>query len=62
MKNIYQRHELEAYIGSENLGDFDIDAIEAEATEIDYRTGNRIWKEDVDLAEICGAHDMKAER
>ena len=59
MRNIYQKHELEAFIGKENLGDFDIEAIEAEATEIDYSTGNRVWKEGVDLAEVCAKHDME---
>lgn len=62
MGSIYQRYELEAFVGSENMGDFDIDAIEAEATEIDYGTGNRVWRDGIDLAEICEAHDFRAER
>lgn len=59
MGSIYQRHELEAFIGIENLGGFDIEAIEAEATEIDYGTGNRVWREGIDLAEVCARHDIE---
>lgn len=61
MANIYERYELEAFIGSENIDDFDVDAIEAEATEIDYATGNRAWKDGIDLNEICGRHDVSAQ-
>lgn len=57
MTNLYERYELEAYIGSENLKDFDIDAIEDEATEIDYGTGNRVWRDGIDLNAICAAHE-----
>lgn len=58
MANIYERYELEAFIGSESVGNFDVDAIEAEATEIDYGTGNRVWKDGIDLDEICAKHDI----
>lgn len=54
-RNLYERYELEAYIG-DDAADFDIDAIEDEATEIDYRDGNRYWKDDIDLAKICEKH------
>lgn len=43
MGSIYQRHELEGFLGEPE--DFDIDAIEEEVTEVDYTTGNRVWKE-----------------
>lgn len=52
-KSNFEMYELEAFIGSENLDDFDIDAIVDEATEVDYRTGNRVWKEGIDLSDIC---------
>ena len=44
MDNIFQMYELEAYLG-DFVGDFDVDAIVAEVTEVDYRTGNRCWKQ-----------------
>ena len=55
-KNLFQEHELEAYLG-EHIGDFDVEAIVDEATEIDYKTGNRYWKDGIDLAEICAKHE-----
>ena len=54
-RKIYQDYELDAYLG-EHAEDFDREAIIDEATEIDYRTGNRYWKEDIDLNEICQRH------
>ena len=59
-RSLYQEHELEAYLG-ENADDFDVEAIVDEATEIDYSTGNRVWKDGIDLAEICGRHDVSAQ-
>lgn len=56
-RNLYQENELEAYLG-ENINDFDVEAIVDEATEIDYKTGDRYWKDDIDLAAICAAHDL----
>lgn len=55
---IFQQYELDAYLGDFS-GDFDVDAILAEATEV-RPDGNRYWKEDVDLAEICERHDLSA--
>lgn len=54
--NLYQEYELEAYLG-EHIEDFDVEAIVDEATEIDYKTGNRYWKDGIDLAEICAKHE-----
>lgn len=47
---------LEAFLGDFSDA-FDVDAFIDEATEIDYRTGNRYWRDDVDLNEICARHD-----
>lgn len=55
-KNLFQEHELTAYLG-DSIEGFDVEAIIDEATEIDYRDGNRYWKDDIDLAEICAKHD-----
>ena len=51
-QNLFEQYELDAYLG-EFAEDLDIEAIIDEATEIDYRTGNRYWKDGIDLAEIC---------
>ena len=51
----FDYYELEAYLG-EFACDYDIDAIIDDATVIDYETGNRFWKDDIDLASICEAH------
>lgn len=56
-KKLFQKHELDAYLGGFDA-DFDVDAIVEEATEVDYRTGSRYWREDIDLAAICAAHDL----
>lgn len=58
-RNWYERHVLEAYLG-EYAGEFDIDAIEAEATLVSYDTytmGRRYWRDDIDLDEIVRKHD-----
>lgn len=61
-ENHFQIAELEAYIGSENLCDFDLTAIISEATfvDMDDPDKNRYWKEGIDLAEICARHDLAA--
>lgn len=53
----FEQYELDAYLG-DFADDFDIDAIIDEATEVDYRTGNRYWRDGIDLAEICARHDV----
>ena len=55
-RSIFQQYELDAYLG-DFADDFDVDAIIEEVTEVD-RNGNRFWKEDIDLAEICQRHDL----
>ena len=51
-KNTFQEHELDAFLGEPE--DFDVEAIIDEATEIDYKTGNRVWAVDTDeLNEIA---------
>lgn len=55
----FEQYELDAYLG-DFADDFDVDAILDEATEVDPRTGNRYWKESIDLAEICRRHDHTA--
>lgn len=50
--NLFEINELESYLG-DFVEDYDIEAIIDEATEIDYSTGKRYWKNDIDLAEIC---------
>lgn len=52
----FEMYGLEAYLG-DYVDDFDVEAIVDEATEIDYRTGNRYWRDDIDLAAICAKHD-----
>ena len=51
----YQRHELEAYLGEPDA--YDVDAIEAEATEYDPETGRTYWRRGVDLAAIAERHE-----
>jgi hypothetical protein len=61
MKDMYGREIFEessfiaSYFG-EFAEDFDLDAIFDEATEIDPRTGNRYWKDDVDFEEVVARH------
>ena len=55
-KNLFQECELTAYLG-DFIEDFDVEAIVDEATEIGYKTGNRYWKDGIDLAEICAKHE-----
>lgn len=55
----FEMHELEAYLG-DFADDFNVESILEEATEIDYRTGNRYWRDGIDLAEICQRHDLTA--
>lgn len=50
-RDVFQMHELEAFLGEPD--DFDVDEIIDEATFIDYRTGDRIWLIDINLNEIC---------
>lgn len=51
----YQSHELEAYLGEP--ADFDVQAIEAEATTYTPE-GRRIWKAGIDLAAIAERHAL----
>ena len=59
-RELYQEHELLAYLG-DYADDFDLDAIRDEATEIDYRTGKTYWREGVDLNEIARKHEKGGE-
>ena len=62
MKSLYQEYELEALIGSENIEDFDVDAIRDELTEVDYQDGNRYWR-DLDADEvnaIVASHELRS--
>ena len=53
----YQRHELEAYLGEPQ--DYDVEAIEVEATAYDPETNSRIWTASgEDLARICERHQI----
>lgn len=60
-KSVFQKHELEAYLGGFE-GDFDVEAIIGDATEVDFRTGRRYWREGIDLAAICESHDLPERR
>lgn len=57
----YQRLELEEYLGSA-ISSYDVDAIEAEATEHDPKTGRAMWTSEAvrDLWAICARHELKA--
>lgn len=53
----YQQSELEAYLGEPQ--DYDVEAIEAEATAYDPETDSRIWTASgEDLARICERHQI----
>lgn len=53
----YQRHELEAYLGEPDA--YDVEAIEAEATAYDPKSGARVWVAfGEDLAAICERHEL----
>lgn len=55
----YQRTELEAYIGAEHLGDYDLEAIEHEATAYDPATSRTVWTAGPEeLASICQRHEL----
>ena len=55
----YQRYELEAFLGEPD--DYDVDAIEAEATAYDYSTGRTYWTAfGDDLAAIAERHELYA--
>ena len=55
----FQRYELEAFIGDERLGDYDVDAIIDELTEVDG-AGNRWWRYDADrvINDVCFSHEL----
>lgn len=53
---IFEPYMLDVYLGTPD--DFDVDAIIEEATEINYEDGKRYWKCDIDLNEICAAHQL----
>lgn len=57
---IFQQYELDAYLG-DFAGDFDVEAILDEATEVG-QDGNRYWKEGIDLAAICERHDLSTSK
>ena len=57
--DIYQRDELEAYIGAERLGDYDLEAIEHEATAYDPATSRTVWTAGPEeLTNICQRHEL----
>lgn len=60
----YQAHEIEALLG-DYAGDYDIEALVDEITEVDYRTGNRYYTEeyrsldDDGLAQLLERHEIR---
>jgi len=53
----YQRYELEAFLGEPD--DYDVEAIEAEATAYDPKTGRTVWTAfGDDLAAIAERHEL----
>ena len=56
----YQRHELEAFLG-DYVSAYDVEAIEAEATTYDPRTGRAVWTPEAvrDLWSICERHEHR---
>lgn len=56
---VYQRCALEAYLG-DYADDYDVSAIEAEATEYDPKTGRTVWTPEAvrDLWSICERHEL----
>ena len=52
-REVFEDYVLDAYLGG---FEFDRDAIVNEATEI--VDGVRVWKEDIDLNEICERNDI----
>lgn len=58
-REIYQRAELVAYLG-DYVDDYDVDAIEAEATEYDPKTSRTYWKRGINLWEVCERHEIAA--
>lgn len=56
-KTRYTRHELEMYIGVENVDDFDVDAIEQEVSTWDVGLGCSVWTvEGEELSRACYRH------
>lgn len=53
----YQRAELLAYLG-DYTDDYDVDAIESEATETDPKTSRVFWRRGIDLWTICERHEL----
>ena len=60
MSELFQDFELEALLG-EFIDDYDYDAIVEEVTVVNYKTGNRHWKDidDDEMNEILERHDKK---
>jgi len=58
-RHAYQRYELEAFLG-DFLEEYDVAAIEAEATEYDPATGRTVWTPEAvrDLWTICERHEL----
>lgn len=50
-RDVFQEYELEAFLDSP--ADYDMEGIIEDATFIDYATGDRIWRVDIDLNGIC---------
>lgn len=59
-ESIFQQYELDAYLG-DFAGDFDVEAIVDVATYVDPKTGNRFWKDGIDLAAICERYDLSSQ-
>lgn len=56
---VYQRYELEAYLG-EYVEDYDVNAIEHDATAYDPATGRTVWAVDAEtLAVIAERHQLQ---
>lgn len=56
-RELYQRADLEAFFG-DYVDDYDLHAIEKEATEHDA-DGRQYWCKDVDLMSICERHELQ---
>lgn len=56
--NLFQQYELDAFLG-DFADEFDVDGIIDEATEIDCKSGNRYWREGIDLSEIAQRHEIE---
>lgn len=52
----FQQYELDSFLG-DFASEYDIEAIIEDATTLDYKSGKRYWKQNIDLNEICAEHE-----